>query len=56
MSRLLEKKVNGKFPFQYRNSAETNLAETFRRVKARQKKPAQPVEPELNVRRLAVKR
>ncbi len=35
MARLMDGKVNGKFPFQYRNSARTNLAETFKRERAR---------------------
>ena len=30
---LLDPKRNGKFPFEYRNSVNTNVAETFERIR-----------------------
>ena len=37
MRRLLDLKKNGKFPFAYKNSAQTNVADTFRRERERMK-------------------
>lgn len=40
MARLLDKKRGGKYPFQYRSAAETDLKATFARL--RRKKPQSP--------------
>ena len=33
--RLLDKPVNGRYPFEYRNSSQTNVAETFAKARAK---------------------
>ena len=38
-ARLLDKRVNGKWPFTYTPAARTNVAATFRRVREQQQKP-----------------
>ena len=38
--RLLQKKSNGKFPFTYHNSANTDVAATFRRIRRELKESA----------------
>lgn len=33
MSRLLDRKVNGRYPFAYTPAARTDISETFRRIR-----------------------
>ena len=33
--RLLDKPINGRYPFEYRNSSQTNVAETFAKARAK---------------------
>ena len=45
-SRLLDRKINGKWPFAYRDSAHTSIAETFKRERERLKAEAEANESE----------
>lgn len=45
MPRLLDKKVNGKYPFRYSPASSTDLAATFRRIREQQKQKPSNVQP-----------
>ena len=45
-ARLLDKKINGRFPFEYRNAAATDVRKTFERVREEMKRVADADEKE----------
>ena len=54
MAKLLDKKVNGKFPHQYVPAACTDVADTFKRIRKQQAEMAQ--RPTAAVTPIAAKR
>ncbi len=44
MARLLDQKVNGRYPQPYVPAVETDLHKTFARIRRQQSQPAQPQE------------
>jgi hypothetical protein len=51
MSKLLDKKVNGKYPFSYVRAAETDLARTFKRIREANRNAMRSVTPISTARR-----
>lgn len=56
MSRLLEKKKDGKYPFQYRDSASTDVAVTWQRAREQLEKDKKECEEKVReIKQIGVK-